>query len=105
MRLRLIYIRVSGTLGRPITMKHDGRIDECIESIASTERLSDRWIAPLIHLQSFLVTMEEVYASIQASGGRVLVQVTRSSLQQQFDSVRACVEKYLSSCPSSTGGS
>jgi hypothetical protein len=47
--------------------------------------------------------MDEVYASIQASGGRVLVQVTRGSLQGQFDSVRAYVEKYLSIRPSSTG--
>jgi hypothetical protein len=84
-------------------MKHDGRTDECIESIESTEHLSDWWIAPLIHLQSFLATMDEVYASIQASGGRVLVQVTRGSLQGQFDSVRAYVEKYLSIRPSSTG--
>lgn len=84
-------------------MKHDGRIDECIESMAFTERLSDRWIAPFIHLQSFLATMDEVYASMQASGGRALVQVTRGSLQRQFDTVRASVEKDLASCPSSTG--
>ncbi|PIG69459.1 hypothetical protein AARAC_005220 [Aspergillus arachidicola] len=82
-----------GTLGRPIIMKHDGRIDECIESIASTERLSDRWIAPFIHLQSFLASMDEVYASMQASGGRALVQVTRGFLQRQLNSVRASVEK------------
>lgn len=84
-------------------MKHDRRIDEFIENMASAEHLSDRWIAPLIHLQSFLVTVDEVYASIQASGGRVLVQVTRGSLQRQFDGVRAFVERHLSSCPSSTG--
>ncbi|BAE66532.1 unnamed protein product [Aspergillus oryzae RIB40] len=83
-------------------MKHDGRIDECIESMAFTERLSDRWIAPFIHLQSFLATMDEVYASMQASGGRALVQITRGSLQRQFDTVRASVEKDLASCPSST---
>ncbi|KAB8245276.1 hypothetical protein BDV35DRAFT_260732 [Aspergillus flavus] len=92
-----------GTLGRPIIMKHDGRIDECIESMAFTERLSDRWIAPFIHLQSFLATMDEVYASMQTSGGRALVQVTRGSLQRQFDTVRASLEKDLASCPSSTG--
>ena len=104
MWLRLtISIRFSGTLGRPITMKHDSRIDECIESLASTGHLSDRWVAPFIHLQSFLATMDEVYASMQASGGRVLVQVTRGSLQRQFDNVRAYVEKYLASCPLSTG--
>ncbi|KAJ5595020.1 uncharacterized protein N7459_001228 [Penicillium hispanicum] len=91
-----------GTSGRPMTMKHDGRTDDCVQSIASTEHLSDRWIAPFIHLQSFLATMDEVYASMQASGGSVLVQVTRGSLQRQFDSVKAYVEKDLSSCPSST---
>ncbi|PYI12286.1 hypothetical protein BO78DRAFT_424755 [Aspergillus sclerotiicarbonarius CBS 121057] len=91
-----------GILGRPVIMKHDGRIDACMESIASTEHLSDRWIAPFIHLQSFLATMDEVYASMPASGGRVLIQVTRGSLQRQFDSVRASVEKDLSSCPLST---
>lgn len=84
-------------------MKHDGRIDGCIESIASTEHLSDRWIAPFIYLQSFLATVDEVYASMQSSGGRVLVQVTCGSLQRKFDSVRAYVEKDISSCPSSTG--
>lgn len=86
-------------------MKHEDRIDECIEKLRSTEHLSDRWIAPIIHLQSFLATMDEVYASMQASGGRTLVQVTRGSLQQQFDRVRTCVEKDLSSCPASTGES
>lgn len=84
-------------------MKHDDRTNECIDSISSTEHLSDRWVAPFIHLQSFLATVDDVYASIQASGGRALVQVTRGSLQRQFDSVRACVEKDISSCPSSTG--
>jgi hypothetical protein len=84
-------------------MKHDRRIDEFIENMASAEHLSDRWIAPFIHLQSFLSTVNEVYASIQASGGKVLVQVTRGSLQRQFDSMRALVERDLSSCPSSTG--
>ncbi|RHZ53936.1 hypothetical protein CDV55_100724 [Aspergillus turcosus] len=97
-----LSVGLCGALGRPIITKHDGRTDECIESIASTEHLSDRWIAPFIHLQSFLATMDEVYASMQASGGRVLVQVTRGSLQRQFDSVRARVEKDLSRCPSST---
>lgn len=105
MWLWLTYIRVTGTLGRPITMKHDGRTDECIESIASTDHLSDQWIAPLIHLQSFLATVDEVYASIQASGGRALVEVTTGSLHRQFNSVRAYVEKCISSCPSSTGAS
>ncbi|PYH91857.1 hypothetical protein BO71DRAFT_485895 [Aspergillus ellipticus CBS 707.79] len=90
------------TLGRPITMKHDGRIDECIKSMKSTAHLSDRWIAPFIYVQSFLATMDEVYASIEASGGRALVQVTRGSLQRQYESVRACVENDLLNCPSST---
>ncbi|KGO68288.1 hypothetical protein PITC_066550 [Penicillium italicum] len=98
-----LSVGLCGILGRPIIMKHDGRTIECIESIASTEHLSDRWIAPFIHLQSFLATVDEVYASMQASGGRVLVQITRGSLQRQFDSVRACVEKDLLSCPPSTG--
>jgi hypothetical protein len=84
-------------------MKHDRRIDECIESLSSGRELSDRWIAPFIQLQSFLATMDEVYASMQANGGRVLVQVTRGSLQRQFDSVRAFVERDISNYPSSTG--
>ncbi|KAF4764256.1 hypothetical protein N7455_010058 [Penicillium solitum] len=97
-----LSVGLCGALGRPIIMKHDGRIDGCIKSIASTEHLSDRWIAPFIYLQSFLATMDEVYASMQSSGGRVLVQVTCGSLQRKFDSVRAYVEKDISSCPSST---
>lgn len=84
-------------------MKHDSRIEECTKSVASTELLSDQWIAPFIHLQSFLETVDEAYASIQASGGKLLVQVTRGSLQRQFDKVRASVEKRLLNCPSSTG--
>ena len=84
-------------------MKHDGRIDECIASLASTEHLSDRWIAPFIHLQTFLATMDEAYAAIHASGGRVLVQVTRGSLQREFDRVKDRVEKDLTNCPLSTG--
>ncbi|KAE8377126.1 hypothetical protein BDV26DRAFT_282066 [Aspergillus bertholletiae] len=94
---------IYGTLGRPVVMKHDGRTDECLESMAFTGRLSDQWITPFIHLQSFLTTIDEVYAAMQPSGGRVLVQATHGSLQRQFDRVRACVEKELSSCPSSTG--
>ncbi|KAB8260922.1 hypothetical protein BDV32DRAFT_149081 [Aspergillus pseudonomiae] len=92
----------SGTLGRPVILKHDRRVDECIESMTSTEHLSDRWIAPFSHLQSFSATLDEVYASMQASGGRALVQATRGSLQRQFDSMRTHVEKDLMSCPSST---
>ncbi|GAQ34310.1 hypothetical protein AKAW_00137 [Aspergillus niger] len=92
-----------GTLGRPITMKHDSQIDECIKGLASsttiTEYPSDRWIAPIIHLQSFMATMDEVYASMQASGGSALVQVTRGSLQRQFDNLRTSIEKDLPSCP------
>ncbi|OOF90134.1 hypothetical protein ASPCADRAFT_135419 [Aspergillus carbonarius ITEM 5010] len=97
-----LSVGFSGTLGRPITMKHDGRMDECIASLASTEHLSDRWIAPFIHLQSFLATMDEAYAAIHASGGRVLVQVTRGSLQREFDRVKDRVEKDLTNCPLST---
>ncbi|CAG7949260.1 unnamed protein product [Penicillium nalgiovense] len=97
-----LSVGICGTLGRPIIMKHDSRTRECIDSIAATEHLSDRWIAPFIQLQSFLATMDEVYASIEASGGRALIQVTRGSLQQQFDSVRASVEKDLLTYPSST---
>ncbi|KAJ5917169.1 hypothetical protein N7466_010723 [Penicillium verhagenii] len=97
-----LSVGVCGTLGRPIIMKHDDRIKECIQSMASTEQLSDRWIAPLIHLQAFLATMDEVYASLRASGGRALVQVTHGSLQHQFDSLRESLEKNLSACPSST---
>ncbi|CAG8890052.1 unnamed protein product [Penicillium egyptiacum] len=97
-----LSVGICGTLGRPIIMKHDSRTGECIESIAATEHLSDRWIAAFIHLQSFLATVDEVYASIEASSGRALIQVTRSSLQRQFDSVRACVERDLSSYPLST---
>ena len=74
-------------------MKHDFRTHVCVESIAATEHLSDRWIAPFIQLQSFLATMDEVYASIEASGGSALIQVTRGSLQRQFDSVRGICRK------------
>ncbi|PWY76701.1 hypothetical protein BO83DRAFT_436201 [Aspergillus eucalypticola CBS 122712] len=91
-----------GTLGRPVTMKHDSRIDECLKSLASsstTEYTSDRWIAPFIHLQSIMATMDEVYASMQASGGSALVQVTRGSLQRQFDNLRTSIERDLPSCP------
>ncbi|OKL59331.1 hypothetical protein UA08_05387 [Talaromyces atroroseus] len=95
-----LSVSLCSTLGRPVTMKHDARTDECIKSIASSaEHLSDRWIAPFIHLQSFMATIDEAYASMQASGGRILVQITRGSLQRQFDSVRACIEKDLASCP------
>lgn len=90
-------------LGRPVLTKQDCRTDECMENMASTEHLSDRCIAPFIHLHSFLATMDEVYASIQATSGRALVQVTCGSLQRQFDIVRALIEKDISSCPPSTG--
>ncbi|GKZ22511.1 hypothetical protein AbraIFM66951_006504 [Aspergillus brasiliensis] len=94
-----------GTLGRPTIMKRDGQIDEYVKSLASSttaEFTSDRWIAPFIHLQSYMATMDEVYASMQATGGSALVQVTRGSLQRQYDSTRTWIEKDLSSCPPST---
>ncbi|PYH76479.1 hypothetical protein BO82DRAFT_426114 [Aspergillus uvarum CBS 121591] len=97
-----VSVGVCGTLDRPITMKHDGRTEECLAGIADAKHPSDRWIAPFIRLESFLVTMEELYASVQASGGRMLVQVTRGALQRQFDSLRAGIEKDLPSYPSST---
>ncbi|XRM39426.1 hypothetical protein ABZX51_002781 [Aspergillus tubingensis] len=102
-----LSVGLCGTLGRPITMKHDSQIDECVKNLASsttatTEYPSDRWIAPFIHLQSFMATMDEVYASMPASGGSALVQVTRGSLQRQFDNLRTSIEKDLPSCPSLT---
>ncbi|RAH44065.1 uncharacterized protein BO95DRAFT_417510, partial [Aspergillus brunneoviolaceus CBS 621.78] len=100
-----VSVGVYSTLDRPITMKHNSRTEECLAGIASAERSSDRWIAPFIRLESFLVTMDEVYASVQASGGSMLVQVTRGALRRQFDSLSADIEKDLSSYPSSTGNS
>ncbi|KAJ5613923.1 hypothetical protein N7528_007577 [Penicillium herquei] len=91
-----------GLLGRPSGMKHDSRVDVSIKSLTSTEQMSDRWISPFIKIQSFLGTMDEVNSSVHASGGRGLVQVTKNSLQRQFDNVRADIEKYLSNCPHST---
>lgn len=84
-------------------MKHDSQINECIATLDSNEQLSDRCIAPFIHLQSFVTTVDEVYASVQASGGKAFVQVMRGSLQRQFDSMRVLAEKDLSRCPSATG--
>lgn len=84
-------------------MKQDARIDECAASLASTEHLSDRCIAPFIRLQSFVTTMDEMYASVQASSGSTFVQIMRGTLQRQFDSMRRCVEKGLLGCPSSAG--
>lgn len=84
-------------------MKQDARIDECIASLGSTEHLSDRCIAPFIRLQSFVTTMDEMYASVQASSGSAFVQIMRGTLQRQFDSMRELAEKDLSSCPSPTG--
>lgn len=89
-------------------MKHDDRIKEAVECLASsttTGYASDRWIAPLLNLQSFMATMDEIYASMQATGGSALVQITRGSLQRQFDSIQTCIAKDLPSCPPSTGTS
>ncbi|PCG88855.1 Hypothetical protein PENO1_107850 [Penicillium occitanis (nom. inval.)] len=92
---------LSYSLGRPTGMKQDARIDECVASLASTEHLSDRCIAPFIRLQSFVTTMDEMYASVQASSGSAFVQIMRGTLQRQFDSMRTIVEKDVLSCPPS----
>lgn len=84
-------------------MKRNFQIDECIRSLASTEHLSDRLIANFIHLQSFLATVDDVYASIQASGGAVQVQVMQGSLQRQLNDVKTYVEQGLSNSPLLTG--
>lgn len=101
--LSSFFISSYGVLGRPVMIKHDSRIDECMQSLTSTEHVSDSWIAPFIHIQSFITMMDEVHASMQTSGGKALVQVTRGSLLRQFDSVRTRVENDLPGFPSPTG--
>ncbi|CAI7661713.1 unnamed protein product [Penicillium manginii] len=91
-----------GVLGRPVVIKHDSRIDECMKTLTFTEHESDLWIAPFIHIQSFLTMMDEVHTSMQKSGGKALVQVTRNSLQRQFDSMRIRVENDFPDFPLST---
>ncbi|KAJ5993843.1 transcriptional regulator family: Fungal Specific TF [Penicillium sp. IBT 35674x] len=88
-----------GTLGRPMNMKRNSQMDECMRSLASTEHLSDRLIATFIHMQSFLATVDDVYASIQASGGTVQIIVMQGSLQRQLNDVKAFVEQGLSNSP------
>ena len=97
------HISLCGTLARPFVTRRDARIDECLQCLISTKNLSDRWIAPFIHIQTFLGTIDDTYASMKARGGGDLIQVTRGSLERHFDSVRALVERDLSRCPSSTG--
>lgn len=101
--LSSFFISSYGVLGRPVMIKHDGRIDECMQSLTSTEHVSDSWIAPFIHIQSFLTMMDEVHASMQTGGGKALVQVTCGSLQRHFNSVRTRVENDIAGCPSPTG--
>lgn len=74
-----------------------------MRSLASTEHLSDRLVANFIHLQSFLATVDDVYASIQASGGIVQIQVMQGSLQRQLNDVKASVEQSLSNSLLLTG--
>lgn len=74
-----------------------------MRSLASTEHLSDRLVANFIHLQSFLATVDDVYASIQASGGIVQIQVMQGSLQRQLNDVKTSVEQSLSNSLLLTG--
>jgi hypothetical protein len=74
-----------------------------MKTLTFTEHESDLWIAPFIHIQSFLTMMDEVHTSMQKSGGKALVQVTRNSLQRQFDSMRIRVENDFPDFPLSTG--
>ncbi|KAJ5214986.1 transcriptional regulator family: Fungal Specific TF [Penicillium chermesinum] len=90
-------------LGRLTSMRRDSQIDRCMRGLSSTKQLSDRWIAPFIHLQSFLATVEDVHSSVQPSGGVVQVQIMNNSLQQQFNNVKSSLEKDLTGIPSSTG--
>ncbi|KAG2413846.1 hypothetical protein HFD88_003035 [Aspergillus terreus] len=79
---------LGGILSRPVTMKHDGRIDACMEHMASSERLSDRWIAPFIHIQSFLATMDEAYASMQTSANAIRTEVKYVEMRLEELSLR-----------------
>lgn len=98
------FISLSGTLGHPVSMKHDKRIDECLESIAaSADHLSDRWIKPFVQLVSFGAKLDEAYISLQAAGGVSLIQVTRGALKRQLDSMMPSIEKVVSNCPLPTG--
>ncbi|EAU38427.1 predicted protein [Aspergillus terreus NIH2624] len=86
--LELLRGLLGGILSRPVTMKHDGRIDACMEHMASSERLSDRWIAPFIHIQSFLATMDETYASMQASANAIRTEVKYVEMRLEELSLR-----------------
>ncbi|KAJ5795635.1 transcriptional regulator family: Fungal Specific TF [Penicillium psychrosexuale] len=91
-----------GSLGRLTSMSRDIQIDRCTWGLSSTEQIPDRWIAPFIQIQSFLATLDDVHASIQPSGGTVQVQVMHGCLLQQFNNLKASVEKDLAGIPSST---
>ncbi|KAL4876532.1 hypothetical protein BJY04DRAFT_199848 [Aspergillus karnatakaensis] len=92
-----------GPFGRPGLRNSDIQLNECLSGLqVAKEHISDAWIAPFVNIQSFLATVDEVYTSLQGSGGIIRIQVITSSLERQLDTVRASIEKDLSICPSST---
>lgn len=100
------FFSLSGTLGHPVSMKHDKRIDECLDNIeASSDHLSDRWIKPFVQLVSFGAKVDEAYISTQAAGGVSLIQVMRGALKRQLDSMMPSIEKVVSTCPLATSRS
>lgn len=86
-------------------MKHNSRINTCIEQMSnSTELSSDCWLASFVHLQSFLARVDESYGAMQGSkGGIMLVMATRNTFQQQLQDMKVSIEKALVSWPVSTG--
>ncbi|CEJ82385.1 hypothetical protein VHEMI02452 [[Torrubiella] hemipterigena] len=100
-----LSVGIFSGLGRPAVMKHNSRIDSCIEQMSnSTEHASDRWLVSIVQLQSFLARIDESYEAIKGSrGGTMLVIATRNSLQRQLQSITASIEQVLASWPTPTG--
>lgn len=93
---------------KPIGMKYGKQVEEASRDIAASGgRDSDRWIRPLITLQSFVSRLDNSYNSLDdsnsVSNGGPAIHIISESYLFQLDSVKRDVEKELAGCHPSTG--
>lgn len=98
-----LSVGLSRAMQKPIGMKYGKQVEEASRDIgASGGRDSDRWIRPLITLQSFASRLDNSYNSLDdsnsVSNGGPAIHIISESYIFQLDSVKRDVEKELACC-------